>query len=493
MTAVTPIICSTSPDQEKGIEEYFESCWGLDHGIIFKIMATALNRGGDYCDLFFQHRTAESMVMEEGRVNQAYTSTKVGLGVRVINGEKVGFASTQILDLPSMLEAAGSAAMLACPGGGEALPVRSLPDCLRREANIFPWRDQPPGSTRHRIELLRRAEKLMTGSDPAVTKTILHLSDSESRIMLATSEGVLRSELRPAVVFKAVCAAEKAGRRESNSAQIAARAGRDYLTTARIEATAREAAASTMLLFEARPMSGGEMPCVLAAGSAGILLHEAVGHGLEADFSRRGLSAYSGRLGERVASGLVTIVDDGTVPQDRGSINFDDEGNGTQRTVLVENGRLRSYLHDRLTSAHFKTPSTGSGRRQSFEHPPMPRMRSTYMEAGPHSPEEITASVKRGLYAEKFTNGQVDIASGNFTFYVKNGWAIENGRLTHPVKDVNIIGNGPEILSRITMVGDNLSLDQSGGTCGKKGQSVPVGYGLPTVLVSSINVGGGSV
>jgi TldD protein len=288
----------------------------------------------------------------------------------------------------------------------------------------------------------------------------------------------------------ASCVAEQGGRRENNHRDITSRHGLSLYTPQLIAELADEAVSRTLSLFEARPFAAGEMPVVLAPGSAGILLHEAIGHGLEADFNRRRLSTYAERMGQRVAGETVTVVDDGTIPHAHGAIAFDDEGGDSRRTVLVDKGVLVSYLQDRLSAQWYKTSSTGSGRRQSYEYAPMPRMRATYMEAGPHHPEEIIARVKRGLYAEQFTNGQVNIGAGDFSFYVKSGRAIENGRLTHPVKDVNVTGNGPEVLSRIAMVGNDPALARAGYMCGKLGQTVPVSQGLPTTLVSAINVGG---
>jgi TldD protein len=330
----------------------------------------------------------------------------------------------------------------------------------------------------------------MASADSRVKKTLLQFHDGQSRVLLANSDGVLLSDLRPRTSLFASCVAEHQGRRESNYRDLTTRTGREVYTPELLDDLAQGAVQRTLELFEAKPLQAGEMPCVLAPGSAGILLHEAIGHGLEADFNRRRVSTYAERMGQRVADSQVTVVDDGTIPQSHGAINFDDEGGESQRTVLVEKGVLRSYLHDRLSARWYKCDSTGSGRRQSFEYSPMPRMRATFMEAGPHDPAEIIASVKKGLYAVQFTNGQVNIGAGDFSFYVKSGYAIENGKLTHPVKDVNIIGNGPQALSRISMVGNDPALATAGYMCGKLGQTVPVSQGLPTTLVSSINVGG---
>jgi TldD protein len=285
--------------------------------------------------------------------------------------------------------------------------------------------------------------------------------------------------------------AEKNGEVQSNGSNIAGRYGFDAIDDARLSAVVKEAVDRTMILFDARRPPAGELPVALAAGASGILLHEAIGHGLEADFNRKGTSIYSTMLGKKIAPDFVTIVDNGQIDAERGALNVDDEGNETERTVLVENGVLRTYLHDQISADHYKLAPTGSGRRESFRHVPMPRMRCTYMENGPHSREEIIASIKgTGIIAETFTNGQVQIGAGDYTFYIKNGWLVENGKITAPIKDTNIIGNGPESLERVTMAADDGKLDTGGWTCGKSGQGVPVSQGLPTVLVSKMTVGG---
>jgi TldD protein len=392
-----------------------------------------------------------------------------------------------------MLEAARAAAELASGGGqtpgGRGVEVRPLR--LRPGLDLYPLAlEEMDPQASQRLAILGQVADHLRQADPRVVKTMVQLHDGLARVLVANSEGALRQDLRPRTSLMASCVADQGGRRESNQRDITSRHGLSLYTPQLIEGLAAEAVASTVSLFEARPLAAGEMPVVLAPGSAGILLHEAIGHGLEADFNRRRISTYSERLGQRVAGEIVTIVDDGTIPHAHGAINFDDEGGDSQRTVLVERGVLATYLHDRLSAQWYKTASTGSGRRQGYEYSPMPRMRATYMEPGQHHPEEIIAQVKQGLYAEQFTNGQVNIGAGDFSFYVKSGRAIEDGRLTHPVKDVNVTGNGPEVLSRITMVGNDPALARAGYMCGKMGQTVPVSQGLPTTLVSSLNVGG---
>jgi TldD protein len=332
-------------------------------------------------------------------------------------------------------------------------------------------------------------EKVFT-ADPRVVKSRIYFGDTTSYILFANSEGRIVYDYQPMVRINVNVTAEENGQREQNGFGLASRQGLELLSPANVNRLADESVRRTLELFKAVKPEGGEMPVVLAAGGSGILLHEAIGHGMEADFNRKGQSIFSDKIDKPVAQNIVTIVDDGTNPNFRGSINVDDEGNDTQKTLLVENGILRSYLHDRISAQFYNVKPTGNGRRQSFRFSPLPRMRNTYMLNGPHSKEEIFAAVKKGLYAEYFTNGEVRIGPGDFTFYVKSGYLIEDGKITKPVKDVNIIGNGPQVLADITMVADDFKMDEGGWTCGKDGQGVPVSLGLPTVLVSKITVGG---
>jgi TldD protein len=334
-------------------------------------------------------------------------------------------------------------------------------------------------------------DQLCRALEPSVSKVSVGWGDSDSRILIATSEGIIRADRRPMTNLGCMVTARKGGDTQSGSSARSNRRGIDWYDEERLKQLCTQAIDRTMIRFDARRPKGGEMPVVLAAGASGILLHEAVGHGMEADSNRKGLSIFATMLGKKVAEDCVTVVDSGLLPFERGALNFDDEGTDTERTVLVEGGTLRSYLHDRLSARHYALPtSTGSGRRQSFRHAPLPRMRCTYMENGPHVREEIIESVDYGIIAETFTNGQVVIGAGDFTFYINNGWLIEGGKITAPIKDVNIIGNGPEVLGRITMVADDLAFDRSAWTCGKEGQQVPVSQGMPTTLVSRLTVGG---
>jgi TldD protein len=326
--------------------------------------------------------------------------------------------------------------------------------------------------------------------DPRVVKASVNFSDSEKYILVVNSEGGIASDYQPMLRISVGCTAEEDGRRENNYFDYSARDDINFLTEAKLKRLPREAVARTVKLFAAQTPPAGEFPVVLSAGSAGILLHEAIGHGMEADFNRQGISVYSEKMNKKIAAPFVTIVDNGTNPNIRGSINVDDEGVPSEETVLVEDGILRTYIHDRISAKHYGVKPTGSGRRESFKHYPMPRMRNTYMRSGPHEFDEMIASVDYGILADQFTNGQVNIGPGDFTFYVKSGSLIENGKITAPIKDVNIIGNGPDVLEKVTMVANDMKMAEGGWTCGKNGQGVPVSQGMPSVLVSSITVGG---
>lgn len=471
----------------------FQGDFDLPDQVLARLLSEALSLGGDRADLFFQHYHSTSIVLEDGVVNRAGTGGGLGLGVRVLVGERTGYAFCQDFSPPVMIETARQAARLARagrqPDSGPGKSVGRLQGLVRPDFYPMarPWSENPPDL---RVEMLKTAGQKLKKSDPRLVDSNISWLDSETRVLIVDSRGFKREDVRPRFSVRVSAVAEQNGSRVSDGYGLAFRAGLEGVSEGLLETVVDQAVEKTLRQFEARPVSPGETPVVLAPGSSGILLHEAIGHGLEGDANRSGRSAYAGSLGQRVAPEQVTIVDDGTIPGNNGSLNFDDEGEDSRRTVLVEKGILKSYLHDRLSAAHFRTESTGSARRQSYRFRPMPRMRVTLMEAGEFEPGEIIASVKKGLYAETFSNGQVDTASGAFSFYVKSGWAIEDGRLTHPVADVNLIGSGPEVLNRIKMVGRDPALHQGGGMCSKAGQQVPVGFGLPTVLVSSINVGG---
>ncbi|MCA9638370.1 MAG: TldD/PmbA family protein, partial [Myxococcales bacterium] len=466
------------------------SYFSVDESTIRRVMAELTARGADAADLYFQHARANSITMEDGLISRAASSVDQGVGLRVVVGDQTGYAFTEDLSLEAMLAAARTAASIA-HGSKAVLPVGLTP---REHADYYPigrsWIDV---GIAEKLPLIQRLDAIARGMEESISKVTVSWADAEETVLIVDMHGNMIADGRPMTRLWCSLTATKNGKTQSNSANLAARRGIDWYTDERLEFVAREAIDRTMILFEARRPPAGELPVVLAAGASGILLHEAIGHGMEADFNRKGTSIYAEMLGKKVAPDFVTIVDNGTQDFERGALNVDDEGVPCERTVLVENGTLASYLHDGISARHYGIKPTGSGRRESFRHSPMPRMRSTYMENGPHTRDEIIASVKKGIIAETFTNGQVQIGAGDFTFYIKNGWLIEDGKITAPIKDINIIGNGPEALRNVTMVADDSKLDFGGWTCGKDGQSVPVSQGIPTTLVSKLVVGGENV
>ncbi len=467
--------------------DYFEKNFGVTPEHIRKVMAAALSRGGDFADLYFEHSSSLSVGYEDGAVNRANTSVGLGVGIRVVVGDQTGYAFTEELTLASMSAAAQTAAGIASMAPGAA-PVDLTPARHARYYDVdYDWREVGVGDVKPMLEgLASRAHAL----EPAVSRVKQTFLSGQKYIMVVDSTGRVSFDSQPMTRVYFTVVMEKDGQTQSNGYNVAARDGMSYYTPERRERLVQTALDRTRILFAAGRPPAGELPVVLAAGSSGILLHEAIGHGMEADFNRKGISIFSDRIDKRVAIDDVTIIDDGTQPNTRGAINFDDEGHPSQRTLLVEKGILRSYMHDRISAKQYGVEPTGSGRRQSFKHLPLPRMRATYMEPGPHTPEEVIGKVKKGIYCESFTNGEVNIGAGDYSFYVKNGYLIEDGKRTQPIKDVNIIGNGPESLARISMVANDYAMDESGWTCGKDGQTVPVSLGMPTVLVDGIVVGG---
>jgi TldD protein len=405
-----------------------------------------------------------------------------------VKGDQTGYGYTEDLTLPGVKLAAKTAAAIADG------PSREGPKELHVAADLpsrYPvkvaWEDLRP---EQKLPLLTRLNEEAFARDARVRKVNVTFADGASAILVADSSGRIVEDVQPMTLLYLSCVAEQGGRREQNTYGVAGRAGLEFYDQDRMERIVREAVDRTTVLFEAVGAPAGEMPVVLAAGASGILLHEAIGHGMEADFNRKNVSIYSDKIGKPVARSFVNIVDEGTLEGARGALNVDDEGNPVGRTMLVEDGILATYLHDTISARHYGVKPTGNGRRESYQYAPMPRMRSTYMLPGPHRREEVIASVKKGIFCSNFASGQVQIGAGDFTFYVKNGHLIEDGRLTRPIKDVNIIGNGPKVLERIDMVADDLVIDEGGWTCGKDGQSVPVSQGIPTVRVASITVGG---
>jgi TldD protein len=480
---VSPAMTPTAPTPANPFLTWF----GVDEATIAKVMAELTANGADAADLYFQHTRVNFLGMEDGIVSRADSEIAQGVGLRAVVGDQTGYAFTEDLTLASMLAAARTAAAIA--SGSRVVPPQAFNpknsgDLYRTQVA---WIDVGVDS---KLPLLQRVDRLARAADPSVDKVSVYWADSDERVLIATLDGHLITDHRPMTRLSAQVTATRNGESQSGFSNIAAREEFSWYTSERIDRMVKEAVDRTLILFEAKRPPAGEMPVILAAGPSGILLHEAIGHGMEADFNRKGTSIYSDMIGKPVAEPFITVVDQATIPKERGALNYDDEGNECGRTVLVENGILKSYLHDSISARHYKVPTTGSGRRESYRFAPMPRMTCTFMEDGPHTREEIIAAVDNGIIAETYTNGQVQIGAGDYTFYVKNGWLVEKGRVTAPIKDVNIIGNGPESLRRITMVANDGHLDTGGWTCGKNGQQVPVSQGIPTVLVSSMTVGG---
>ena len=462
--------------------------FGVNVGLLAKVIERGLGRGGDFSEIYLQHKISHWVSLEDGEVNRAFTKVDLGAGIRVLKGEATGFAYSEDLSTKALLGAADVAACVADLGGNS----RPTDLCQQKIETHYPvevpWSEV---GIDKKLPILEHVDAVARARDKRILKVSSSINDEACRILVANSDGLWIEDEQPMAVLTVSCVAEQDGKTETSGHGVAARDGLRFLSLQHIEDTAQRAVDHTVLLFDTVPCPVGEIPVVLAPGISGILLHEAMGHGFEADFNRKGISIFASRMGQRIAPEDVTILDDGTGAI-RGSINIDDEGTPAQKTVLVENGILRSYLHDRISSKHYGVPSTGSGRRESFRFPPVPRMRNTYMLNGGRSAEEIIGSVERGLYAELFSNGQVNIGAGDFTFYLKHGRLIENGKLGPYVKDANLIGSGPKVLAAVQMVGNDMKLESSAGYCGKDGQRVPVGFGLPTLKVGAISVGGRS-
>ncbi len=459
----------------------------IDVALAEKLLTIALARGGDYADLFFEYRAAGGFVFEEGILKSASRGVSMGLGVRVQQGDATGYAYVESIDWDAMKRAAETAAQIAT-GGGSKAPVRASALELPRRYDLETVTLDVPGLDKRR--LLERAAAAAHAVDPAIIKVEASLSEEIREILVVTSNGAMVRDAQPLVRFGVRALAERGGKRQEGSSGGGGRTSMGYFEGRSPEWHGREAARQALTMLDAQEAPAGQMEVVLAPGDSGILLHEAVGHGLEADFNRKGTSNYSGRLGQLVASELCTVVDDATLLQGRGTINVDDEGNEPRTTTLIEKGQLSGYMHDRLSARHFGLRPSGNGRRESFACAPMPRMTNTILMAGPHDPEQILRSVKRGIYAKKFGGGQVDIANGDFVFSLTESYLVEDGHITAPLKGVNLIGNGPEVLRQVTMLGDDVQVSDGIWTCGKDGQSVPVGVGCPTVKIAAITVGG---
>ena len=465
----------------------------IDRDIARRLLGHALAKGGDYADLFFEYNVTGSYAFEEGILKSAGRSVSAGLGVRVRKADATGYAYVEDLTGAAMDRAAHIAAQIAS-GGGAPGPVGLTPVDT---ANRYPIAELSLDLDGERKkQLLARADEEARKKDPRVIRVVASLAEQVREILIATSDGRMVRDRQPLLRLGVRVIVEEDGKRQSGSSGGGGRLGWDYFERASPEQHAEEAVRQATAMLDAREAPAGEMTVVLAPGDSGILLHEAVGHGLEADFNRKGTSNYTDRVGEKVASELCTVVDDATIEHSRGSINVDDEGMLPERAVLIENGVLRGYMQDRHSTEHYEAvggsgaTATGNGRRESFKSHPMPRMTNTLLMSGPHAHEEILASVERGVYASKFGGGQVDISNGDFVFSLTEGYLIEHGKLTAPLKGVNLIGNGPDVMQRVSMLGDDMVLSDGIWTCGKEGQSVPVGVGCPTVKIESMTVGG---
>jgi TldD protein len=471
-----------------GPVDHFGTEFGIDDALCARVLTRALARGGDFAELYFEHTLSNWLILEDGKVNQAYGDVELGVGIRTVKGDQVGYAFTQELTEPAMIKAAATAASIADQTAG--LAAKAF--VAQHLANHYPLKTLYSAvPLQSKLPLVQRVNDGCFALSQAIVKVNAGLHDQQKRILIVTSEGRKAEDLLPRSYLYARVVAEKDGRREQSSWNYGGRRDLSYYTPELVDLLARTVVERALLLFDAVAPPAGEMPVVFGPGLTGILLHEAIGHGMEADFNRKGISTYATMLGRRVAEPAVTIVDDATNPELTGSLNVDDEGTPGQRTVLVENGILKSYLHDRISARHYGVESTGNGRRQSYQHYPVPRMRNTYMLGGAATPEDVFRSVQRGIYVQDVSNGQVRIGEGDFAFYVSQGRLIEDGKLTAPIKDVNIMGNGPKMLANVTMVANDLAMHQGGGgQCGKSGQGVPVGFGLPTCLVKTLTVGG---
>jgi TldD protein len=459
----------------------------LDNETLTKLLARALRSGGDYADVFVERRTALSYRLQEGHIHESGLSLTRGVGIRVVNGESAGYGYSDDLSLEALLRAADAASLIARDGAGIRAPERT------REEKIAPLYDQhreSPGEPVRYAHLLERTDGAARSYDPRIVAVNASIADEVQEVWIATSDGHVVHERRPLVALGVQVVTSANGERGSGYFGDGGRTSIAYFDEHDPEDIAREAARIAVVNVEARPAPAGEMEMVVGAGGGGVLLHEAVGHGLEGDFNRRGVSLYAGRVGERVASELVTIYDDGNLHGERGSISFDDEGVAGQHKVLVENGVLRGYMQDRLNGRLMRAHPTGSGRRQSFRVMPQPRMCNTYMPSGDSSVDDIVRSTKRGIYAKSFAGGQVEISKGDFVFMIAEGYLIENGKITAPIKNATIVGNGPEAMTKVVAVGNDSRLASRHYTCGKNGQYVPVGVGMPTLKISAITVGG---
>ena len=466
--------------------QYYHDIFGVSEQQLQRLIGTALAKGGDYADLYFEYTTFFNLNLKDGVVSSGGFHTDCGVGIRVLKGERTGYAYSENLAMEEMLKAAQAASVIAQSDGvsrtyGQVQTAQNDFYCMNRS-----WRDT---SADEFLPFLKNLEKAIFAKDSRIVKVIARLSNSVAQIMMYNSLGELTYDTRPMGSVSVTAVFQQEGKTENKSVSRSFRIGAELISDALAQEIAQEVTSGIDQRFEAIRPKGGQMSVVMGAGASGILLHEAMGHAFEADFNRKGQSIFADKMGTQVCPKGVNVVDDGTIGYNRGACNFDDEGVPGQKTYMVQDGVLTSYLHDRISAAWYGVAPTGNGRRENFRYNPIPRMRATYMESGDSNPADIIASVKNGVYVDEFSNGQVKIGEGDFTFFVKSGFLIEDGRLTAPVKDINIIGNGPQALADIVAVGNDLKIDNGTWTCGKE-QSAPVSCGMPTVLISNLTVGG---
>lgn len=461
----------------------------IDESALQRALGKVFEHKLDYADIYLQYTRSESWSLEEGMVKSGSFDIEQGFGIRAVQGEKTAFAYSDDISELALLEAADTVRSIARAGKGNAKVPR---DTRRSAARVLYGASDPLGAldSSAKVAILQKVDRLARAKDPRVVQVMASLGGEHDVMLVLRSDGLLAADVRPLVRLSVNVIVEHNGRRESGSSGGGGRYSLGYFDDALIAQYVDEAVNTALVNLESRPAPAGEMSVVLGPGWPGVLLHEAVGHGLEGDFNRKGSSAFSGRMGQRVAAKGVTVLDDGTLPDRRGSLNVDDEGNPTQRNVLIEDGILVGYMQDMLNARLMGRAPTGNGRRESYAHVPLPRMTNTYMLAGDRDPEEILASIDRGLYAVNFGGGQVDITSGKFVFSASEAWWVEKGKPLYPVKGATLIGNGPDALTRVSMIGNDLRLDSGVGTCGKEGQSVPVGVGQPTLRIDRMTVGG---
>jgi len=463
--------------------------FGLDESHLTRALNEIKAHRVDEADLYFQYTRSEGWSLEEGIVKTGSFSIDQGVGVRAVSGEKTAFAYSDDISEASLLDAARTVRSISAVAqtGRAKTATKKIASARSLYQGLDPIATLDSTA---KVKLLEKVEQLARAKDPRVAQVMAGLASEYDVVMVARADGTLAADVRPLVRLSVTVIAEQKGRREVGSAGGGGRFGLAYFDDAIINQYVDEAVKAALTNLEARPAPAGEMTVVLGPGWPGILLHEAIGHGLEGDFNRKGSSAFSGRVGQRVAAKGVTVLDDGTLADRRGSLNVDDEGNTSQRNVLIEDGILKGYIQDAMNARLMGVKPTGNGRRESYAHVPIPRMTNTYMLAGDKSPEEIVASIKKGLYATNFGGGQVDITSGKFVFSASEAYWVENGKILYPVKGATIVGNGPDALTRVSMIGNDMKLDSGVGTCGKEGQSVPVGVGQPTLRIDGLTVGG---